>query len=72
MSRRANRRRRERRRERDRVLPNPGPPDMTLARARWTGFLATATAQGSRVPLFGHYVLRPVVESDWRPGRESD
>ena len=67
MSRRRDRSRRERRRERDRSRPDPGPPDMTSARARWQGFLTTATARGSREPLFGRLALGQIVRVEPRP-----
>jgi hypothetical protein len=66
LSRRANRRRRDRRRFRDRTPPDPGPPDMTRALARWQGFLNTATPRGSHAPLFANLVVVPFSVS-WDP-----
>lgn len=57
MSRRSNRHRRERRGARDRISSDPAPFDMTRARARWQGFLKTATARGSAEPLFASLVV---------------
>lgn len=65
MSRRHDRHRREARRLHDRGLRDPGPLDMSSkAVERWTGFLKTATAQGSSKPLFSDVVLGPVVVVD--------
>jgi hypothetical protein len=66
VSRRANRQCRERRRARDRTPPDRGPFDRTQALTRWHGFLATATATGSREPLFGYLVLGPIVRIEPR------